>query len=106
MLLVAVSVTHRCRRSRHFDFDEGGRSLGLGPAVTPPAKGAVANAMLTGKSGGGQPATIKRSQQLSAPPGRSALPAGTRKSIRVLHGPAFTTPGRRVTGGLNLVAYA
>ena len=33
-----------------------------------------------------------------------ALPTVTRKTIRAFHDPAFTTPGRRVIGGLNLTA--
>ena len=52
--------------------------------------------MLTGKGGGGQPATIKRGQKLGASAGRGALPTVTRKTIRALHGPSVyhTRPPR------------
>ena len=61
--------------------------------------------MLTGKGGGGQPATIKRGQKLAASAGRGAMPTVTQRSMGALHAPAFITPDRRVTGGLNLTAY-
>ena len=66
---------------RHFDFDKGRRSLGLGAAGTPRAKGGIAKALLPGKGGSGQSAAIKRGQKLSASAGRRARSTLTQKSI-------------------------
>jgi hypothetical protein len=92
-------------RFRELDFDEGWCRWGLGPTVTPAAKGRVADAMLSGKGGRGQSAPIKRGQKLVSSAEWGARPTVTRQSIGVLHAPACSTSGRRATGGLSLTAY-
>ncbi len=87
---------HAQGRGRHFHFDKAGSRATLHLVVPPPAKGAVADTLFTGKSGGGQPAPIKRGQKFVASGRQSAAATLPGNTIGSLHGPGVyhTEPAR------------
>ena len=63
------------------------------------------NPVLAGEVGGGQPATIKRREQLSALGGIGARCATTRRNSVLLHGHVFITARWKLIGGPRFTAY-
>jgi hypothetical protein len=63
------------------------------------------NPLLTGEIGGGQPAAVKRREQLSARGGIGARCAMTRRNSFLLHGRVFITARWKLIGGPRFTAY-